>query len=165
MGITGEQRQEARRLRKGGLGPSEIAKRLGVGVKAVYGATAAAPSERVARPDKLDGYREFILAKLELYPELTAQRLFTVLKERGYTGTSEAVRKYARAVRPLLEPPDYAAISGKPGRRIPSGPVALPAAGKAGGEGFVELEGVAPEGASPGAAGHDPAPGATVGAS
>jgi len=151
MAITDEQRQEVRRLNGEGILPAEIAGRLGVCVQSVCRAIdLRKPPTSVKRAEILPEHRRFILAKLELYPELSAQRLFEVLKERGYAGSCDAVRKYVSAVRPLIEPPSYAVVSGKAKRRHAPKSLARPPASCAqesprpGGQ-FIELEGDAPE--------------------
>jgi len=49
----------------------------------------------------LDPYREFVGQTLAQYPRLRATRLFDMLRERGYTGSVYAVRRYVRKVRPV----------------------------------------------------------------
>jgi transposase len=48
----------------------------------------------------LDPYRMFIEHTLEQYPRLRATRLYDMIRERGYTGSVYAVRRFVRKVRP-----------------------------------------------------------------
>jgi transposase len=49
---------------------------------------------------KLDAYTELIRTRLEVYPKLSATRLFTEVKAGGYVGGYDAVMVFARQVRP-----------------------------------------------------------------
>ena len=52
------------------------------------------------RPSTLDPYKAFITATLEQYPRLRATRLWAMLRDRGYPGSTVQVRRYVRTVRP-----------------------------------------------------------------
>ena len=92
--------QEARRLREEGLRSGEIARRLGVSRRAVTRAVVSKKPDSGktrkpgGRPSVLEGYRSFLLGKLEAYPEIRAQRLFVILTTMGYTGKYGAVKEY-----------------------------------------------------------------------
>lgn len=98
-----------------GLKKTELARRLGVSRRTIYHWLAtgqldrdleAEPvrySERAPVPTKLDPYKGIIAARLEAYPDLTAQRLFEEIRAAGYPGGYTQVKAHVRAVRP--QPP------------------------------------------------------------
>ena len=49
---------------------------------------------------KLDPYKRIIEARLEVYPKLTAQRLYEEVRAAGYPGSYGSVRDYVRQIRP-----------------------------------------------------------------
>ena len=97
---------EVKLLKEEGFSARAAAKRLGVSRRAVRRAFASEEfspfQRRNGRPSILDSYRGFILAKLEAYPELTAQRIFGILSTMGYPGKYGAVKEYVRTLRPLI---------------------------------------------------------------
>lgn len=98
---------EIRRLRSEGLSARGVAARTGFDRRTVARAIASdAPPRRKGpgRPRALEGFRAFLLARLERYPELTAQRLFQDLAAAGYGGKYGAVKEFVRELRPLLRP-------------------------------------------------------------
>lgn len=98
-----------------GLKKSELARRLGVSRRTIYHWLAegqldrdldAEPVRYSARPPvptKLDPYKGIIAARLEAFPELTAQRLFDEIRGAGYPGGYTQLKAYVRTVRP--QPP------------------------------------------------------------
>jgi transposase len=75
-------------------------------------AVAARPS-RAPRPSKLDGWKPRVAALIAKYADITAQRVFEILRAEGFTGGYSGVKKHLRAVRPPPKPtpslttPDY----------------------------------------------------------
>ena len=59
--------------------------------------SADAPSEV---PLPLQGYEAFVTETLAQYPKLRATRLYDMLVERGYEGSTRTVRRHVRLVRP-----------------------------------------------------------------
>lgn len=98
-----------------GLKKTELARRLGVSRRTIYHWLAegqldrdldAEPvrySPRPPVPTKLDPYKGIIAARLEAFPELTAQRLFEEIRAAGYPGGYTQLKEYVRKVRP--QPP------------------------------------------------------------
>jgi transposase len=87
-----------------GLPRKAIAHRLGVSRKTVqrYADTRAQPVY-CARPEKprlIDPYRVYIKGRLEIFPELTAKRLYAEIKKDGYEGKYTRVKDYVRSIRP-----------------------------------------------------------------
>ena len=63
------------------------------------------PERRVAsRPSKLDRFRPRIDELLKLYPNITAQRVFEILREHSYDGGYSTVKVLVRKVRPKKAP-------------------------------------------------------------
>jgi transposase len=95
-----------------GLKKSELARRLGVSRRTIYHWLAegqldrdldAEPvrySPRPRVPTKLDPYKGIIAARLEAFPELTAQRLFEEIRAAGYPGGYTQLKAYVRTIRP-----------------------------------------------------------------
>ncbi|WP_459908595.1 IS21 family transposase [Desulfotomaculum defluvii] len=52
------------------------------------------------RPSKLDPYKEYIINRLQKWPELSAQRIFEEIQVKGYPGSERNVRRYVATVRP-----------------------------------------------------------------
>lgn len=63
-------------------------------------AGAGGYARRAPTVHKLDPYKGIIQARLEVYPQLTAQRLYEEVRAAGYTGCYSRVRDYVRQVRP-----------------------------------------------------------------
>ena len=57
------------------------------------------PQERSKKPSKLDGYREYIIQRLQEYP-LSAKRIYREIQEKGFTGKYTIVKDFIREVRP-----------------------------------------------------------------
>lgn len=56
------------------------------------------------RPTKLDPYKAIIIERLDVYPELTAVRLFKEVHAAGYPGSLTQLKVFVRQVRPRPEP-------------------------------------------------------------
>jgi transposase len=75
-------------------------------------AVAARPS-RAPRPSKLDTWKPRVAALIAKYADITAQRVFEILRAEGFTGGYSGVKQYLRTVRPPPKPtpslttPDY----------------------------------------------------------
>jgi len=98
---------EIRRLSSEGLSGRSVAGRMGLDRRTVAHALASDQPRRrkgVGRPKALEGFRAFIMARLERYPELSAMRLFQDLAAAGYAGKYGAVKEFVRELRPLLRP-------------------------------------------------------------
>lgn len=52
------------------------------------------------RSSILDPYKEYIISRLEKWPQLSAERLFLEIKSQGYTGSDRTVRRYVSKIRP-----------------------------------------------------------------
>lgn len=69
------------------------------------GHTALAPRpNRVPRAAKIDAYRGRVDELLLRYPDITAQRVWEILKDEGFTGGYTGVKKHLRRVRPPSRP-------------------------------------------------------------
>ena len=76
-------------------------------------AIPARPS-RAPRPTKLDAWKPRVAELIARFADITAQRVFEILKDEGFAGGYTRVKKHMRAVRPPPRPtpsattPDYA---------------------------------------------------------
>ncbi len=113
-------------LAKQGASRRAIARALGVSRNTVRTLLAAhaegrdtaqvaiAPRPRRApRPSKLDAWRPRVAALMAKYADITAQRVFEILRAEGFDGGYTGVKRHVRAVRPPPKPapslttPDY----------------------------------------------------------
>lgn len=62
------------------------------------------PRARQARPSKLDPFRADIAGLFKIYPDITAQRVFEILREKGFDGGYAAVKLLVRRLRPKPAP-------------------------------------------------------------
>lgn len=70
----------------------------------IRGTRRSRRAERVPRAAKVDAYRGRVDELLLRYPDITAQRVFEVLKDEGFTGGYTGVKKHVRRVRPPRDP-------------------------------------------------------------
>jgi transposase len=66
--------------------------------------TALPAKKVVTRPSKLDAFRPRVEKLLETYPDITAQRVFEILRDEHFTGGYTAVKKLVRRLRPKPAP-------------------------------------------------------------
>ena len=93
------------RLKEEGLSQRAVSRRLGISRTTVSkywnGTTEKLIEPRYSRrPQLIDPYRDYIMARLEEYPELSAYRLNKEILKRGYQGSERTVRRYVQSVRP-----------------------------------------------------------------
>ena len=87
-----------------GVPKTVIANKLGISRMTVYRHIGSGKGEptygpRSPKPSLLDRHRDYIRGRLGLYPELTAVRLLSEIKEMGYQGKYTTVKDYIRIVR------------------------------------------------------------------
>ena len=58
----------------------------------------------IRRPSKLDSFRPRIDELFRLYPDITAQRIFESLREKGFDGGYTVVKDLVRRIRPKKPP-------------------------------------------------------------
>jgi transposase len=73
------------------------------------------PAIRRSKPTKLEPFKAIIQARLEVYPELTAVRLFEELKAAGYTGGISQLKDFVAQVRPRPAPEPLVRFETEPG--------------------------------------------------
>ena len=67
---------------------------------------SALPSRprRAPRSSKLDSFKAMVAEWMTRFPDITAQRIFEMLRAQGFTGSHTAVKNYVRSVRPPAKP-------------------------------------------------------------
>jgi len=60
--------------------------------------------DRVPRAAKIDAHRTRVQELIARYPDITAQRVFEILRDEGFTGGYTGVKKHLRRVRPPAKP-------------------------------------------------------------
>ena len=65
----------------------------------------------------LDPYKEIVRVRLSAYPQLSAVRLFRELRESGYPGSYDQVKRYVREVRPRPAQEPVVRFETAPGRQ------------------------------------------------
>jgi transposase len=82
-----------------GASISEIARQTGYDRRTIrkYVHTSSPPvsRKRSRKASKLDGYRKYIIGRLQKYP-LSAKRIYDEILERGFTGKYSIVRDFVR---------------------------------------------------------------------
>jgi transposase len=71
--------------------------------------------QRGVRPSKIDPYLPFIRETLERFPTLTAARLYTMVRERGYHGNADHFRHVIALHRPRKPAEAYLRLTTLPG--------------------------------------------------
>jgi len=75
-----------------------------------------APPRRV-RWSILDTHKPFIAQTLEQYPRLRSTRLLEMLRERGYRGSCNHLRRYVKTVRPARQAEAFLRLQTLPGEQ------------------------------------------------
>jgi transposase len=91
-----------------GVSQREIARRLGVNRRTVrrMRASEAPPHyQRAPQGSKLDPFEPVIRRVLEEWPEIKAPRMTELLREHGYEGSVDVVKRRLRELRPRRERP------------------------------------------------------------
>ena len=91
-------------------------------------AGAGGYARRAPVAHKLDPYKGIIEARLEVYPKLTAQRLYEEVRAGGYAGSYGSVRDYVRQIRPRETADPVVRFETSPGASGPGRLRQLPAA-------------------------------------
>jgi len=73
--------------------------------------------EKKKRPSKLDPYKEFISDLLDKYSDITGQRVYELLKEKGFDGEITIVREYLKSIRQVVSKPPVRMVETDPGQR------------------------------------------------
>ena len=98
--------------------PGTIARQLGVHHGTVARVLAQAGLPRLGRRQRssqLDPYMPFILETLEKFPDLTASRLYEMVRERGYGGGPDYFRHRIAWHRPRPKAEAYLRLRTLPG--------------------------------------------------
>ena len=74
-------------------------------------------SVKTKRQSKLDPYKEFIIELLEKYSDITHQRVFEHLKEKGFEGEITILRNYLNSIRKVASKSPIRMVETGPGQR------------------------------------------------
>ena len=94
-----------RAMRNGGVSISDIARQMGLDRKTVRKAlgTDCWPDDtqrpRVVRPSKLDPFRDYIRARLDGTPSLSAVRIYEEIKGQGYSGRISILKEFVHGIK------------------------------------------------------------------
>jgi len=69
------------------------------------------------RPGKLDPYKEYIGEILGKYPDITAQRIFELICEKGFNGEITILRYYLKEIRQVVSKSPLTMVETDPGQR------------------------------------------------
>nr|MDA3831813.1 helix-turn-helix domain-containing protein [Spirochaetales bacterium] len=70
-----------------------------------------------ARPSKLDPYKKYIGELLVKYPDITAQRIFELICEKGFDGEITILRYYLKQIRRVGSKTPLTMVETDPGQR------------------------------------------------
>ena len=94
-----------RAMRNGGVSISDIARQMGLDRKTVRKALVAdcwpddAAKPRVVRPSKLDPFRDYIRARLEGTPSLSAVRIYEEIAGQGYSRRISILKEFVHEIK------------------------------------------------------------------
>ena len=94
---------QAKTMAADGISQREIARRLGINRRTVgrmLGAHEPPRYRRAAQGSQVDAFEPVIRQVLEEWPQIKAPRMTEVLREHGYTGSVDVVKRRLRALRP-----------------------------------------------------------------
>ena len=74
-------------------------------------------NKKKKRPSKLDPYKEFIVELLDKYNDITGQRVYELIKKKGYDGEISIVRDYLRSIRRVVSKTPVRMVETTPGQR------------------------------------------------
>lgn len=107
---------------KEGLSKTAIAKKLGIDRRTVHryvkeGKDSPGYRPRPPEPSLLDPYRDYLMARLKVYPELSVARLLAEIKDIGYRGKYTVLKDCVRSLRPPAIVPLEARFEVSPGQQ------------------------------------------------
>ena len=100
--------------------PTTIGTQIGVHhstVQRVLSNNGVSQEQLRVRPSQVDPYVGFIRATLEQYPKLTAARMYEMVKQRGFPGSSSHFRKIVAQLRPRPAAEAYMRTATLPGEQ------------------------------------------------
>jgi transposase len=99
---------QVKALAADGVSQREIARRLGINRRTVGRMLGSTEPPRYRRPpagSKVDPFEPIVRAVLEEWPAIKAPRMTEILREQGYEGSVDLVKRRLRALRPASERP------------------------------------------------------------
>jgi len=107
---------------KEGLSKTAIAEKLGINRRTVHRYLRSGKAEprygpRSGKPGVLDPFKDYLLGRLAIYPELTAVRLMAEIIPLGYRGKYTTVKRFVRESRPPRPLPIETRFEVRPGEQ------------------------------------------------
>jgi transposase len=87
-------------------------------IKRVLSSNGVKPPTVLPKPSMIEPYLPFILDTLDIYPNLTASRLFAMVKARGYPGAPDHFRHLISLYRPKRSAEAYLRLKSLPGEQV-----------------------------------------------
>ena len=116
---------EIQHLHRQGLGPSQIARRVGLDRKTVATYLKRPVTDTLEpvvqvprqRSSKVDPFAGYLKERLDAFPELFAETLYQEITARGYTGSARTLRRYLAWIRTKRARRIYRPVETPPGRQ------------------------------------------------
>lgn len=107
MALTMRERLVIEELRRRGYSNRKIARELGISRTTVKQYLENPQKPRYCRtvpyPSKMDSYKEYLEGRLREYPDITAEKLYREVRDRGFQGSYRALAYYVDRNRPVKE--------------------------------------------------------------
>ncbi len=121
MALDFMERIMIRQLRDKGYSIRRIAREFGINRKTVRRYLRHPDKENYSREkpyiSKLDDYKEYLNSRFKDYPEITADKLYREIKDKGFVGSYRAVAYYAKEHRPEKEQQAFVRYETEPGEQ------------------------------------------------
>ncbi len=107
MALRGEKRLMIEYLKQQGYSIRRIARELGINRKTVRSYLENPQRQRYCRQapyvSQLDGYRDYLRGRLHDYPDISAEKLYREIRDKGYQGSYRMVAYHVGRNRPMKE--------------------------------------------------------------
>lgn len=121
MALTLEERLMIEYLRRQGYSIPRISRELGISRITVKRYLENPQKGKYCRLEpyisKLNSYKEYIKSRLKDYPDITAEKLYREIKEKGFEGSYRAVAYYVDKNRPVKEQEVFLRYETEPGEQ------------------------------------------------
>lgn len=121
MALLLEQRLMIEHLKRQGYGIRKIARQLGISRTTVKRYLEDPQKSRYCRKtpyfSKLDSFKEYITARLTDFPDITAEKLYREIKDKGFDGSYRIVVDYVSKNRPAKPQKAFIRFETSPGQQ------------------------------------------------